>query len=107
MPGIIPTLEQLQEDPDNLKLATAPYDPRFPMTNQTKNCWQNYVDFHKCQRAKGKEFAPCHYFQRNYRILCPNSWIEKWDEALEQGTSPFDMNPPAEYMKDQTKENHH
>ncbi len=34
-------------------------DARFPNTNQTKHCWQNYVDYHKCILAKGEEFAPC------------------------------------------------
>jgi hypothetical protein len=27
--------------------------------NQTKHCWQNYVDYHKCIIAKGEDFAPC------------------------------------------------
>ena len=31
---------------------TSKFDARFPNTNQTKNCWQNYVDFHKCQKIK-------------------------------------------------------
>uniref|UniRef100_A0A8D2KLZ1 Uncharacterized protein n=1 Tax=Urocitellus parryii TaxID=9999 RepID=A0A8D2KLZ1_UROPR len=30
---------------------TAPFDSRFPNRNQTKNCWQNYVDFHRFQKA--------------------------------------------------------
>ena len=34
-------------------------DARFPNTNQTKHCWQNYVDYHKCIIAKGEDFAPC------------------------------------------------
>ena len=36
-------------------LQTIPFDPRFPNQNQTKNCWQNYVDFHRCQKLKGEE----------------------------------------------------
>ena len=31
---------------------TIPFDPRFPNQNQTRNCWQNYVDFHRCQKMK-------------------------------------------------------
>ena len=31
---------------------TIPFDPRFPNQNQTRNCWQNYVDFHRCQKLK-------------------------------------------------------
>lgn len=34
-------------------------DARFPNVNQTKHCWQNYVDYHKCILAKGEDFAPC------------------------------------------------
>jgi hypothetical protein len=37
----------------------AGYDARFPNQNQTKHCWQNYVDYHKCILAKGEEFKPC------------------------------------------------
>ena len=36
---------------------TIPFDPRFPNQNQTRNCWQNYVDFHRCQKLK-----VCFYF---------------------------------------------
>jgi hypothetical protein len=35
---------------DDLK--TVPFDARFPTTNQTRNCWQNYVDFYRCQKKK-------------------------------------------------------
>ena len=31
-------------------LKTAAFDARFPYTNQSKNCWQNYVDFYRCQK---------------------------------------------------------
>merc|ERR1711879_211927 len=35
------------------KFVTAGTDARFPNVNQTKHCWQNYVDYHKCIIAKG------------------------------------------------------
>lgn len=38
---------------------TIGFDARFPNQNQTKHCWQNYVDYHKCIIAKGEDFAPC------------------------------------------------
>ena len=57
------------------RFRTVPYDPRFPNQNQTRNCWQNYVDFHKCIAAKGEDFKPCHIFKEYYRALCPNSWV--------------------------------
>jgi hypothetical protein len=43
---------------DKLRRA-AGFDARFPNQNQTKHCWQNYVDYHKCIIAKGEDFAPC------------------------------------------------
>lgn len=48
--------------------------------NQTKHCWQNYVDYHKCILAKGEDFAPCRQFWLAYRSLCPSGWYTRWDE---------------------------
>lgn len=39
--------------------ASQGFDARFPNQNQTKHCWQNYVDYHKCILAKGEDFKPC------------------------------------------------
>jgi len=69
-------------------LKTAPFDARFPNQNQTRNCYQNYLDFHRCQRVKGEDYEPCNYFKRVYASICPNGWIEKWDEQREEGKFP-------------------
>jgi cytochrome c oxidase subunit 6b len=58
-----------------IKLETAPFDARFPNTNQTKNCWQNYIDYHKCVKAKGDDYEPCQYFKRVFTSLCPHEWV--------------------------------
>ena len=50
-------------------------DARYPNMNQTKHCWQNYVDYHKCILAKGEDFAPCRQFYLAYRSLCPSGWV--------------------------------
>ncbi|KAI0973001.1 cytochrome c oxidase, subunit VIb [Xylaria arbuscula] len=55
-------------------------DARFPNQNQTKHCWQNYVDYHKCINAKGEDFAPCRQFFLAYRSLCPSGWYQRWDD---------------------------
>lgn len=62
---------------ESIEIKTAPFDARFPNTNQTRNCWQNYVDFHRCIKKKGEEHEPCQYFKRVYRSLCPVSWVSK------------------------------
>ena len=58
-----------------LELKTAPFDARFPYTNQTKNCWQNFVDFHRCSKKFGEEDEKCVYFRKVYKSLCPDSWV--------------------------------
>ncbi|KAM7381855.1 hypothetical protein PAMA_012624 [Pampus argenteus] len=43
---------------------TAPFDARFPNQNQTRNCWSNYLDYHRCQKAldaKGVDKTPCEW----------------------------------------------
>jgi len=66
-------------------LRTAPFDARFPNQNQTRNCYQNYLDFHRCIKVKGEDYEPCRYFQKVYATLCPNDWVAKWDEQREEG----------------------
>ncbi|KAF8501437.1 cytochrome c oxidase subunit VIb [Russula emetica] len=77
-------------------LQTAGFDARFPYTNQTRHCFQNYTDYFKCISAKGEDFAPCKQFKRAYHSLCPtplDGWIEKWDEQREDGTFPASLEP--------------
>ncbi|XP_049778398.1 cytochrome c oxidase subunit 6B1 [Schistocerca cancellata] len=70
------------------ELRTAPFDPRFPNQNQTKYCYQSYLDFHRCRALKGENYEPCDYFRRVFKSICPNAWIEKWDTQLEEGRFP-------------------
>uniref|UniRef100_A0A8C0F6P7 Cytochrome c oxidase subunit 6B1 n=1 Tax=Bubo bubo TaxID=30461 RepID=A0A8C0F6P7_BUBBB len=59
-------------------MGTAPFDSRFPNQNQTRNCWQNYLDFHRCEKAmaaKGADAAPCQWYYRVYKSLCPSEWV--------------------------------
>ncbi|TPX34126.1 hypothetical protein SeMB42_g07362 [Synchytrium endobioticum] len=67
---------------------TTSFDARFPNTNQTRNCWQNYVDYFKCIKAKGDDYAPCMQFKSAYLCLCPSRWVEKWDEQREANVFP-------------------
>ncbi|KAI5864227.1 cytochrome c oxidase, subunit VIb [Durotheca rogersii] len=66
-------------------------DARFPNQNQTKHCWQNYVDYHKCINAKGEDFPPCRQFFLAYRSLCPSGWYERWDDQREAGNFPVKL----------------
>jgi len=70
------------------KFVTAGVDARFPNMNQTKHCWQTYVDYYKCINAKGEDFAPCRQFLLAYQSLCPRAWHQRWDEQREAGNFP-------------------
>jgi len=65
-----------------------PYDSRFPNQNQTRNCYQNYLDYHRCKKVKGEDHEPCNYYKKQYNMLCPNVWIEKWDDQIERDVFP-------------------
>ncbi|CAD7681732.1 unnamed protein product [Nyctereutes procyonoides] len=59
--------------------------------NQTRNCWQNYLDFHRCEKAmtaKGGDVSVCEWYRRVYKSLCPISWVSAWDDRRAEGTFP-------------------
>lgn len=66
---------------------TPKYDPRFPNQNQTKRCFVNFVDYQKCLKVKENE-TECDYFKQAAKVLCPQQWVEKYNEQLEQGAFP-------------------
>lgn len=74
---------------ENFKRVTSnfvPYDPRFPNTNQTRNCQTNYLDYFRCLKSKDEDY--CAWYKNAYERLCPNEWIEKWDEQRANGNFP-------------------
>ncbi|KAK3372811.1 cytochrome c oxidase, subunit VIb [Lasiosphaeria ovina] len=83
-----PNMSDDERETKPFKFVTAGVDARFPNTNQTKHCWQNYVDYHKCILAKGEDFAPCRQFYLAYKSLCPSGWHQRWDEQREAGNFP-------------------
>jgi len=64
------------------------YDPRFPNQNQTRRCQWSYIDFHRCQKLRGEDYEPCEYFKQTYKKLCPNGWVERWDEQRDNEVFP-------------------
>lgn len=85
----LPNLSIMSSDEDlRSKLHTYQNDPRFPNQNQTHRCYQNYVDYFRCVKAKGEDFAPCKEYWRTYQALCPTPWTDKWDEQRAKGNFP-------------------
>lgn len=71
-----------------IDFSTAPADRRFPNTNQTKHCWIRYVEWKTCEEQRGEEDAECKKFARWARSLCPDEWVEEWNEQRENGVFP-------------------
>jgi len=69
-------------------VSSVQYDPRYPNQNQTRRCQMSYVDFHRCQKLRGEDYEPCQYFFRVYNAMCPNAWVERWDDQRERGVYP-------------------
>ncbi|KAG0486910.1 hypothetical protein HPP92_009005 [Vanilla planifolia] len=80
--------ETIGEEKPEIKLETAPADFRFPTTNQTRHCFTRYIEYHRCIAAKGDDISECNKFAKYYRALCPDEWIERWNEQRENGTFP-------------------
>merc|ERR1711997_1408533 len=79
---------QLQDPVVTNPKKSAPMDPRYPNQNQTKNCWQNYVDYYRCINKRGEDYEPCQFFFKNYNTICPLSWVERWNDQREAGAFP-------------------
>lgn len=67
------------------------FDPRFPNQNQAKNCFVNYVDYQRCIKLKGEDYKDCDYFKQVATAMCPNQWLEKFDEQIQEDAFPVDL----------------
>ena len=73
---------------EQLGLRTAPFDARFPNQNQTKNCWQNFMDHQRCIKNKGEDYPPCEYFKKNFKSICPVAWVSVFSVSYTHLTLP-------------------
>lgn len=71
-----------------LPFSDFPIDPRFQNTNVTRCCYTNYVDYHRCQYLLGENDTKCDIFKAMYKRMCPDAWIESWDEKRKKGIFP-------------------
>lgn len=69
-----------------MKIKIAPFDPRFPNQNQSRHCYQSFLDFHRCEKIRGNTYEPCQYFKTVFEIMCPIAWVEKWTDEIKEGT---------------------
>ncbi|EIE19535.1 cytochrome c oxidase subunit H [Coccomyxa subellipsoidea C-169] len=86
-PAAVEEEEEAEPAPE-IVVRTAPYDPRFPSTNQARNCYTRYNEFYKCAAEAGEDDDKCKFYQRAYRSICPGEWVERWNEARDAGNWP-------------------
>lgn len=86
------------EPPETIK-----FDPRFPNQNQTRHCYQSYIDYHSCINLRGEGYQPCEYFKKAFTVLCPCEWVARWDEQRENCIFPGRIKPPPPEPEPETK----
>eukprot|EP00027_Filamoeba_sp_ATCC50430_P019384 CAMPEP_0168540870 /NCGR_PEP_ID=MMETSP0413-20121227/509_1 /TAXON_ID=136452 /ORGANISM="Filamoeba nolandi, Strain NC-AS-23-1" /LENGTH=103 /DNA_ID=CAMNT_0008570637 /DNA_START=32 /DNA_END=343 /DNA_ORIENTATION=+ len=72
-------------------IKSADYNPRFPNANQTKNCWANFVEHHRCVAYAEEHGIPlkrCARFKLAYKDICPEPLLEKWTAWVEENKFP-------------------
>ncbi|GBP06450.1 Cytochrome c oxidase subunit 6B2 [Eumeta japonica] len=74
-----------------IKLETVPFDPRFPNQNQTRHCYQSYLDYFAARRNVERIYEPCNYFKKAFHSLCPNAWIESGMINEQMALSPAEF----------------
>lgn len=52
---------------------------------QARNCHTRYNEYLRCMAQTGDDEDKCSVFARAYRSLCPTEWIERWNEARDEG----------------------
>lgn len=67
------------------QINTAPYDPRFPSTNQNRHCFIRYNEYYKCAFERGTDDTRCQFYKNAYESLCPPDWVDEWEELRQQG----------------------
>ena len=80
--------EEEEAPPPEVKIESAPFDVRFPGTNQARHCYTRYNEYHKCVSENGEDDERCSLFQKAYRSICPGEWVERWNEQRDNGTWP-------------------
>lgn len=80
----------LQDEPvmslENVMLL---FSYRFQQQNQTARCYVMYTDFYRCEHILGEGAEACKWFKEVFTIMCPNAWVEHWDELRVTGRLPW------------------
>ncbi|KAI5712484.1 cytochrome c oxidase subunit 6B [Diaphorina citri] len=79
---------------EHKQLSTCLPDPRFQQVNITNWCWTMFVDHKRCSNLLGEGRADCAIFKKCYESICPNAWVEQWEDQIENNIFPRDLTRP-------------
>jgi cytochrome c oxidase subunit 6b len=66
------------------QVRTTPRDERFPAQNQALHCWNRYNEWLLCTQ-QSKDDKACVPMRHYANAICPDMWLEQWDEERESG----------------------
>jgi len=58
---------------------------RFQQQNQAQRCFVMYTDFYRCEHILGEGSEACTWFKKVFTSICPNDWVEHWDDLRVTG----------------------
>ncbi|KFK45002.1 hypothetical protein AALP_AA1G331400 [Arabis alpina] len=61
---------------------------RDSTANETRHCFNRYMQYNKCIEKKGSDANDCNNLRDYVRSLCPEELVEKWEEQRRLGTLP-------------------
>ncbi|VVA93345.1 unnamed protein product [Arabis nemorensis] len=76
------------DDGDGGEERDSTVDKGFPVTSETRHCFNRYMQYHKCVEKKGSDANDCNNLRDYVRSLCPEELVEKWEEQRKLGTLP-------------------
>ncbi|VDO92816.1 unnamed protein product [Soboliphyme baturini] len=76
---------------EKLMLRKRPVDLRFTQTNRVKQCYTNFIDYHRCLTVREEDNEVCQFFKQQYNDCCPNEWIDKWNQWIKEGRFPASL----------------
>mmetsp|Transcript_6599 Transcript_6599/g.11079 ORF Transcript_6599/g.11079 Transcript_6599/m.11079 type:complete len:89 (+) Transcript_6599:68-334(+) len=76
---------------------TTPHDKKhFPATNQAHYCWQKYNEFVLCMKKSDGDEDACKPALSLARSICPDEWIDNWQDNRDNGAFLGVQERPAE-----------
>ena len=67
-------------------MKTTPSHASFNNMNQAPHCWQRYNEWVICLKTTEGDEEKCQGMRGLARGICPDEWVEKWDEERPIGT---------------------